>query len=65
MEKYNIEDTPMPAAAEPPAAFGHGYSHRSIPDDCMSVDEFFDELFEEIQKEYARIRGGVQPRSAN
>ena len=60
MEKLNFEETPAPVAAEPAFAYGEIATarqprKREIPPDCMTVDEYFDGLMEEIHKEYARL----------
>lgn len=62
MKRYDIEPEPMPTASEPAVAYArrnHVGRKRELPPDCMTVDEYFDGLMEEIRKEYARLRGDI------
>lgn len=66
MKKNNNKEVLTSAAAEPATAYKRldPVTHasvrprkRGIPADCMTVDEYFDELIALIRQDYARLRG--------
>ena len=51
-----------PTASEPAVLYGGAQSsgptpRQEIPANCMTVDEYFDELIELLRQDYARIQG--------
>lgn len=51
-----------PTASETAVLYGQantpGHIHQQeIPTNCMTVDEYFDELIELLRQDYARIQG--------
>ena len=64
MKKNNNREVLTTAAAEPATAYKRidPVTHtpvrptkREIPADCMTVDEYFDELIALIRQDYARL----------
>lgn len=59
-KKYDIEPQQTLVAAEPPAEYGKAdreHRRQDLPPNCMTVDEYFDELLGLIRQDYARIQG--------
>ena len=64
MKTFDTKSNSIPETSEPVTAYARldSVSHKpigkqEIPPDCMTVDEYFDELLALIHQDYARLRG--------